>query len=115
MHRPSTPKWYDAQELHREHQRKMQEMQELIETSARMRSQPARREAARLLSPTQIDEARAYYEHRLDEDLRRWRSQQAAAKRITVEFLKLPERSWQTVEDEVVIPVLDRRGLRRKK
>jgi hypothetical protein len=72
-------------------------------------------ESAGLLSDEEIAKGQAHYESLLDKAERRWRRQGAAAKHITVTFYKLPEESWQTILTKVVIPVLERRGLRKKK
>ena len=69
--------------------------------------------STRLLSEEQIAAGRAYYERLLDQDPKRWRPQATAAKHITVTFYKKHEGSFQTIEDQVVIPVLERRGLRK--
>ena len=69
----------------------------------------------RLLSDLQIKNAQAYYDDLLDQAPQRWRRQQDAAKHIAVTFLQLPEGSFQTVEDYIVVPVLKRRGLKKKR
>lgn len=117
MHRPSLPKWADAMEAYREYQRQQREMDELLHPP-KQRKAAVRREGASRLSQDQIDLAQAYHKRKLNdpnEPPHRWRTQRTAAKLITVEFLKLPEESWQTVEDQVVIPVLERCGLRKSK
>ena len=65
----------------------------------------------RLLSDQQLKDAQDYYDGLLNTNDPKWRNQQTAAKHITVHFLKLPEESWQTVEDQVVVPKLIERGL----
>src|SRR5262245_179750 len=65
----------------------------------------------RLLTKEQNAEGKAYYGGLLDEDQRKWRFQQTAAKEVTA-FLELSEESWQTVEDQIVVPVLHERKLK---
>jgi hypothetical protein len=72
------------------------------------------RPGQKLLGETEIAQGQLYYESLLNANLKRWCSQQAAAKHIAVAFYRLPEESWQTIEDAVVIPVLDKRGLRKR-
>jgi hypothetical protein len=67
----------------------------------------------RLLSDLQIEQAQGYYGGLLDKDPQRWRRQETAARHITVTFLKLPEESWQTIESQIVVPVLIERGLKK--
>lgn len=77
----------------------------------------ARREGARLLSQDQVDRGKEQLKLKLKdpgENPRRWWLQKSAAKQIA-KFLGLPERSAQTVEDEIVIPVFDELGLRKPK
>ena len=71
----------------------------------------------RLLSRSAIKQAKAHYNELLDKDPHRWSPQQDAAKHLAVNVMKLPETTWQTIEDQIVVPVLEQRGLtqRRKK
>ena len=70
---------------------------------------------SRLLSEQQKETAKAAYGDLLDHNQRKWRVQQTAAKHITVEVLRLPEESWQTVEDKIIVPVLKQRDLKRRR
>jgi len=69
------------------------------------RRRVSRRRGLRLLSDDEIEQGKARYREMLNADRRRWRFQQAAAKEIAA-FLGLPETSWQTVEDRIIVPVL---------
>lgn len=86
--------------------------------ATRRQRKPTERRGARLLSPDQIDRGTAHLDERLNDpkvkNPRRWWTQKSAAKEIAV-YLGLPPESFQTVEDEIVIPLFDRRGLRRSK
>ncbi len=74
----------------------------------------------RLLSEEKIAEGWIYYEALLDGKIiidklspERWRHQSTAAKHITVKFYDLPESSWQTIQSKIVVPVLEKRGLKK--
>jgi hypothetical protein len=77
------------------------------------REQQRRRRTRRLLSDDQIDQGKAHYNKKLDENVtpQHWRQQSSAAQEIAA-LLKLPQNSWQTVEDQIVVPVLIARGLK---
>jgi hypothetical protein len=83
---------------------------------ARGQGKPKRRRASdsrglRLLSDEQIEQGKAHYGELLDKDQKSYRKQQTAAKEVTA-FLGLLEESWQTVEDQIVVPVLRERKLK---
>jgi hypothetical protein len=77
--------------------------------SKRRRARDSR--GLRLLSDEQIAQRKAHYGELLDKDQKSYRKQQTAAKEITA-FLGLLEESWQTVEDQIVVPVLHERKLK---
>jgi hypothetical protein len=77
--------------------------------------QPRQPIGSRLLSAEQIVDAQAYYERLLTEDQHRWHGQAVAARHVAVTYLGFDEGSAQTIEDWVIIPVLDRLGLRLRK
>jgi hypothetical protein len=74
------------------------------DTPAAKRERPG----ARLLKPAALKRAQQFYRDKLDsgEEPHVWLTQRAAAERITTHILKLDPGSWQTVEDQVVKPVL---------
>jgi hypothetical protein len=81
-------------------------------------SSPVRKSGAggrpRLLSKSEIKQAKKAYNELLDKDPHRWSPQQAAAKHLAVKVLKLPETVWQTLQHQVVVPELERRGLKQR-
>ncbi|MET4313536.1 hypothetical protein [Bradyrhizobium sp. RT4b] len=87
-------------------------------TPRKPRKPKATREGARLLSQDQIDRGTAHLVNNLDDpkqkNPRRWRTQRTAAKEIA-KFLGLPEESAQTIEDWIVIPLFDLRGIHKPK
>jgi hypothetical protein len=106
----------DLDQPYREYRRRMREMDELLQPPTSRQSKPKRKTRSdkgqsQVLSPDETDRARSYYSGLLDDDLRKWRRPTMAAKYITTEFLKRPEGSWQTIKRDVVLPVLERRGL----
>jgi hypothetical protein len=66
----------------------------------------------RLLSAQQIENGWTHGHGLLNDNPRKWRQQQALAKEITA-FLKLPDESWQTVEDQIAVPLLVERGFKK--
>jgi hypothetical protein len=85
------------------------------------RKPKAIREGARLLLPEQKERGQAQLVKMLNDPKektprrwRLWRTQSTAAAEIT-KFLGLPKGSSQTVEDQIVIPVFEQRGLREPK
>ncbi|MGX1352492.1 hypothetical protein AB7M49_006101 [Bradyrhizobium elkanii] len=64
-----------------------------------------------LLSAVDTKRAQKCLSGLLKEEPHKWRRPTTAAKYITTECLKLREESWQTVRDQVVLPLLERRGL----
>jgi hypothetical protein len=119
MRSPFISSWLTVDEVYREHQRKQRELDELLHPPARKQRKPAaRREGARLLSQDQIDRGQAQLKLKLNDpkekNPRRWRLQKSAAEKITL-YLGLPLESWQTVEDEIVIPMFEQCGLRKPK
>jgi hypothetical protein len=68
------------------------------------------------LTRIQIKWAIAFYENLLDTDPppHHWTKVEHASKYVTVNCLRLDERSWQTVKAKVVRPVLEQRGLLKK-
>ena len=77
--------------------------------SKRRRARDSR--GLRLLSDEQIAQGKAHYGELLDKDQKSYRKQQTAAKEVPA-FLGLLEESWQTVEDQIVVPVLHERKLK---
>jgi hypothetical protein len=67
-----------------------------------------------LLSASMIKQGKAALNELLDKKPHRWSQQGDAAREIAV-TLKLPEATWQTVEKRIVVPVFERRGLKKKR
>jgi hypothetical protein len=92
------------------------EVRNLLPSEPRKRKTRSRKG---LLSEDQVKTGKAYLEQKLDDPNEktphRWRVQKSAAETITVKVLKLPIGVAQTVEDQIVIPVFERRGLRKPK
>jgi hypothetical protein len=100
----------------REQQRELRDGWRMLPTPQFVWAYDESSESAGLLSEEEVARGQTKLESLLDgEDGRRYRRQGTAARYLTVEFYKLPEESWQTVLKKVVVPVLERRGLRRKK
>jgi len=109
----------EIDEAYRAFKQRERELDERLHPPGRKPRKPAAtREGARLLSQDQIDRGTAHLVKKLNDpkekNPRRWRLQKSAAIEIT-KFLELPEESAQTIEDRIVIPVFEQRGLRKPK